>query len=445
MRTDYHQANRFAAPARPPVNDMRGLTQNWTEELHRWEFILLQGAVFFAPYVALHPPSLYFTLGDGLFLGAFMLRLSTGRMARPFAELTWMWVLGLLLLTGGLFLGSIFNGDMARCLTLISQYFFAYLIVPLVLLRRPEKEVIRLIKCGLWGMAIMCAIGIVIYMSGYTSMAKGQMQLVTGGKRLSGFVDNPNAMAVLTVMSMPLLWFLLLSRQMRPMVALPCMGLLVTGVILTSSNTGLYSMIAATLIFFGGRRNFKTLITVVCLGGSVLMFGQDYLPKTFQTRVLSALDSGDISAAGTFEHRQELNMEALGMADNNLIVGLGADQYRYTSQYGLPVHNTYLLLLNEGGALSLLGYLVILAVPIVAGVAARRLPHGKLILLTTVTAVVVFANATMGVAHVYGRAWFLFIYLAVSPALIWYSARSPQPAAYPGRRPPGSAFPPLKA
>lgn len=442
MQTDYHQAARFAATASRPVNDMRGLSKNRTDELHRWEFTLLQAGVFFAPYVALHPPSLYFTVADGFFLGAFLLRLSTGRLARPFAELTWMWLLGLLLLTGGLFLGSIFKGDMARCLTLLSQYFFAYLIVPLVLLRRSEEEVIRLIKCGLWGMAIMCAIGIVVYMSGYNSLEKGQMQLVTGGKRLSGFVDNPNAMAVLTVMSMPLLWFLLLSRQMRPIVALPCMGLLIVGVILTSSNTGLYSMIAATLIFFAGRRNFKTLITVALLGGSVLMFGQDYLPKTFQTRVLSALDSGDISAAGTFEHRQELIMEALGMAENNLIIGLGADQYRYASQYGLPVHNTYLLLLNEGGALSLLGYLVILAVPIGAGFAARRLPYGKLILLTTVTAVVVFANATIGVAHVYGRAWFLFIYLAVSPALIWNSARGQQIG---GRRPPGAAFSPLKA
>ena len=39
-------------------------------------------------------------------------------------------------------------------------------------------------------------------------------------------------------------------------------------------------------------------------------------------------------------------------------------------------------------------------------------------LLTTVTTLVVFANAIMGVAHVYGRVWFLFVFLAVSPALI---------------------------
>ncbi|SCW72397.1 hypothetical protein SAMN02927924_02338 [Sphingobium faniae] len=440
MQTSHHPAARYAAPARRPSGASRNASQLWSNELQKWEFFLLQGAVFFAPYISFRHPAIYITISDVMFAGAFCLRLATGRMMPPFANLTWLWLLGLFMLTGGLFFSTMFHGDMARCLILIAQYCFAYLVVPLVLLRRPEDQVIRLIKCGIWGMVIMCAIGIAIYMTGWYSMSRGQMAVITGSRRLAGFVDNPNAMAVLTVMTLPLVWFLLLSRQLRPSIALLCLGLLIYGVILTSSNTGLYSMIAATLIFFGGRRNFKTLLVVAALGAAALTFGQDYMPQKFQERVLGAINSGDISGAGTFEDRQELNIEALTLADDNLILGMGADQYRVVSQYGHPVHNLYLLLLNEGGGLSLLGYLVILGVPILAGIFAWRLPYGKLIFLTIFTTVIVFANAIMGVPHVYGRAWFLFIFLAVSPALISYGVVAPRWGKAAGGPMPSSRF-----
>lgn len=418
MHSNLRQPGGYEQRQPRSSGEIQWSAQHWLDELHRWEFVLLQGAVFLAPYNDFRHPGLFITVSDVLFVGAFLLRLYTGRLAAPFGNISWLWLLGLLMLTGGLFIGSIFKGDMARCLVLVAQYCFAYLIVPFILLRRPEQEVVRLIKCGVWGMATMCGIGLAIYATG-----SGQaMPLFTGNERFSGFVNNPNNAAVLAVMAMPLIWFLLISEQMKARAAIPCMVLLIAGVILTSSNTGLYSMVAATLIFFTGRRNFKTLIAVALLGSAVLTFGQGYLPPTFQTRVLSALETGDVSEAGTFQDRQQLNREAISMADNNLIIGLGADQYRIASRYGHPVHNLYLLLLNEGGGLSLLGYLVILGVPIVVAVVSHRMPHGKLVLLTTVTIVVTFANALMGVPHVYARSWFLFIFLAVSPALIAYRA-----------------------
>ena len=417
MQTNPYHAGAYPLRPRAAQGARLNATQHWANELHRWEFVLLQGAVFFAPYISFRHPAIFITIGDILFAGAFLLRLANGRLAAPFASLTWLWLLGLLMLTAGLFIGSAFHGDLVRCLVLVAQYCFAYLLVPLVLLNRSEEEVIRLIKCGIAGMTLMCAIGAVLYWSGYVSSGRGQMALITGNGRLAGFVDNPNAMGVMTVMVMPCIWFLLLSKQMRAWVAFLCLGLLVIAVILTSSNTALFSMIAAALVFFGGRRNFKTLLALAFLGTAVLTFGQNYLPATFQDRVLPALVSGDLSSAGTFEDRQELNREALHMADENLIIGLGADQYRLVSRYGAPVHNVYLLLLNEGGGLSLLGFLVMLSVPILVAITANPLPHGKLVLLTTVTTLMVFANAVMGVAHVYNRAWFLFVFLAVSPAL----------------------------
>ncbi|KFG90450.1 putative membrane protein [Sphingobium herbicidovorans NBRC 16415] len=446
MQTSRYQTSSYVPPMRRPSGAAQVQPQFWTDELHRWEFMLLQGAVFFAPYNSFRYPSIYITLSDMMFAGAFFLRVSTGRVSAPFANLTWLWLLGLLMLSGGLFIGSVFKGDVVRCLVLTAQYCFAYLLVPLVLLRRPEEEVIRLIKCGIWGMAVMCLLGAIVYWAGHYSTERVQMALVTGNKRLQGFAGNPNGMAVLTVMAMPLVWLLLLSNQMRRWVALLCMALLITGVILTSSNTGLYSMVAAALIFFGGRRNFKTLIIIGLLGSAALTLGQNYLPATFQTRVLSAVNSGDLSSAGTFEGRQELNKEALEMADENLLIGLGADQYRHASRHGLPVHNLYLLLLNEGGGLSLLGYLVLLAVPVLAGIAGYRTRYGKLVLLTIFTTVVTFANALMAMPHTYGRCWFLFVFLAVSPALVGQGVINPR--LFPSttqRRGTRSTLPPLES
>ncbi|HWV11794.1 MAG TPA: hypothetical protein VN110_00700, partial [Sphingobium sp.] len=48
----------------------------------------------------------------------------------------------------------------------------------------------------------------------------------------------------------------------------------------------------------------------------------------------------------------------------------------------------------------------------------RNTPNGRLIMLTIVTTILVSANAFMASPHVYGRAWFMFAFLAVSPALI---------------------------
>lgn len=439
MDTDYQQSRIYAAPARRLPSARPDSVQHRPDEQRRWEFALLQSGVFFAPYVAFRHPGVYITLSDVLFAGAFLLRLYTRRLASPFANITWLWLLGLLMLTGGLFIGSIFKGDMVRCLVLVAQYSFAYLVVPLILLRRPEEEGMRLIKCGIWGMAVMCAIGTAFYMVGGDRWA-----LFTGDRRFTGFLDNPDAMAVLTVMALPLTFFLLLSRQMKPITGILCIALLVTGIILTGSNTGLYSMAAATLIFFTGRRNFRTLITMACLGGAVLMVGQGYLPTALQQRLLPAMSTSFPSGGARSDDRQALNREALSMADENVVIGLGADQYRMESRYGQPVQNLYLLLLNEGGGLSLLGYLLILGVPIVAGVLAHRLPDGKLALLTTVTIVVVFANAIMGVPHVYGRFWFLFILLAVSPTLISFGSTLPVASSQTRARA-RSVLPPLRA
>lgn len=386
-------------------------------DLLRVEFLCAQGAVLLATYYALRIPGYFITASDMLFGLAFFVRLCTGRLTRPFGEMTWLWVAGVAMLIGGLFVGSLVHGEMLRGTILIGQYCFAFILVPLALLGRPIDQVIRLIECAVWGMTLMCVIGIAVYLTGFSSTGGEQWEFVSGNRRLSGFVDNPNGMAILIVLTIPLTWFLLLSRRMHKALAFFCLAVLLTGLILTSSNTGLLGFAVATLIFFAGRRSFKTLLVVALAGTALFLSGQNYLPETFNNRVLNAASTGDIQQAGTYAHRHELITEAVAMSDDHIVVGLGADRYRMVSEWGQPVHNTYLLLLVEGGALSLFGLLAIIGAAIVTVLISPARLFGGLVALTTITIVIVFALLLNGMPHIYARGWILPLLLALSPAI----------------------------
>lgn len=386
-------------------------------DLLRVEFLCAQGAVLLATYYALRIPGYFITASDILFGLAFFVRLCTGRLTRPFGEMTWLWVAGVAMLIGGLFVGSLVHGEMLRGTILIGQYCFAFILVPLALLGRPIDQVIRLIECAVWGMTLMCVIGIAVYLTGFSSTGGEQWEFVSGNRRLSGFVDNPNGMAILIVLTIPLTWFLLLSRRMHKALAFFCLAVLLTGLILTSSNTGLLGFAVATLIFFAGRRSFKTLLVVALAGTALFLSGQNYLPETFNNRVLNAASTGDIQQAGTYAHRHELITEAVAMSDDHIVVGLGADRYRMVSEWGQPVHNTYLLLLVEGGALSLFGLLAIIGAAIVTVLISPTRLFGGLVALTTITIAIVFALLLNGMPHIYARGWILPLLLALSPAI----------------------------
>src|SRR3546814_14522839 len=79
------------------------------------------------------------------------------------------------------------------------------------------------------------------------------------------------------------------------------------------------------------------------------------LPKAFQERVGNAVESGDINQAGTFLNRSQLMEEAWGFAEDYTVIGMGVDRYRELSAYDNPVHNLFLLIWNEGGAIAFCG------------------------------------------------------------------------------------------
>jgi O-antigen ligase len=100
------------------------------------------------------------------------------------------------------------------------------------------------------------------------------------------------------------------------------------------------------------------------------------------------------------------------MIDETMLLGLGVDQYKVKSQFGRPVHNTYLLLWTEGGIFALIGFasLLLIALSGVVYVGGRhRLEAATGFALA---AMVVFIGFTTG--HIYSRQSLLPLYLAMA-------------------------------
>ena len=97
-------------------------------------------------------------------------------------------------------------------------------------------------------------------------------------------------------------------------------------------------------------------------------------------------------------------IEAWRFLPDYLLVGMGAGQYREMSSQGIPVHNLYLLLANEGGILALLGLCFVLGSAIVYAVMARHnVPNRVYGRATVVTVTLTFAALSMNYTHVYQR------------------------------------------
>src|SRR3546814_9093169 len=132
------------------------------------------------------------------------------------------------------------------------------------------------------------------------------------------------------------------------------------GLLLSASFTGFFSALIVLFLFLivGGTRQTLKAGLVLAVAGAVLLASGFELPEVFQGRVGEALETGDMSQAGTFTGRMDLILEAWEIVEDTMFVGIGVDQYRVVSPTQVPVHNHYLLLWAEGGLLALLRWML---------------------------------------------------------------------------------------
>lgn len=374
-------------------------------------------AVFFVPFNFIRTSFAYFTLADGLFILSLLIRLIVGTFPlNPIGRGTSLWLAGMALLWSGLLTSSIFQGDLIRGMIVTGQYAFTLLVIPAVIMQRPWRQTVLLVRIFCLSTFVMCVHGVyVIDVAGerYT-------RFVSGSGRLQGFVERENECGALIALAFPLLLWLVDTHRIRWWAAVPVVVAYLYGTMLTGSNTGMFTLVIGTVIYvliaFDLRRVLMSGAIVAILGGGLLTLGQDYLPRVFRERVLVAFEAGDLEKAGTFEGRMALISESVEIARHTMLIGLGADSFQEVSAQGAPVHNTYMLVWTEGGLLALAGLVLVLISGLVPAMDASMIPRGRQSAAVAICSIIAFGLLINAAPHIYGRFWFTPLLLAISCA-----------------------------
>jgi len=407
------------------------------------ERVLVGAAVFLSLFPSWRYRPVFFTASDLAFCFSLLAILLTRGLPRaPFGMLTPYWFAGFALLLGALFASSLINGEPTRAIIVGAQYFFSFILLPLIILGRDREATISLVQVFAAGVFVANLASVVLYYSGYT----GDFRFVTGNGRLASFAEGPNGHAQMIALACPLVLYLWLAGRMATYYLVALLVILLVSLVLTSSNNGIAMTILGVFAFFVVLRNLRYLAraaagVAVCLV-LILVWGSYWLPATFEQRVLGAVRSGSIEEAGSFHDRLVLMDEALEMVDETMLLGIGVDQYRLRSQYGAPVHNTYLLLWTEGGLPALVGFVSLLIIAWFGVLYVGRQHRLEAATAFAVAAMVAFIGFTTG--HVYNRQAIVPLCLAMAlvfatsaDARAWIASLGqppPEPDGRAGRR-----------
>lgn len=394
--------------------DLLGLRQAGLGTL---EGALATATVFLAPANYFKLQGIYVTAADMTAILCAVLILAQGNARlRFFGPATSFWMVSVLLLLTGLVIGSAFNGEPGALLTVILQYGFSLVVLPLILAGRSRRQTVALIRVFVLSVTLIMIHG--AWLIHVTHSTNPRFVSITG--RLRSLVERENEAAAIAAMAVSFAIALLVSRDMTRLGVVLTVPFLIYGIMLTGSNTGLVLAllgIAGFVVLVGSGR--AILVTVLILGAAIVLIvttGGELLPDAFRHRVLSAFLEGDITQAGSFSGRLDLIKESLAIARETWLVGLGADQYRVVSEMRAPVHNAYLLLLTEGGILSLLGTTGLLLTGVYLAWASRQFGRSNETSALTLAIVFIFATMLMMVPHFYARFWNVPLILALSLA-----------------------------
>ena len=360
------------------------------------------------------------TVSDiGLLLaGSFLL--VRGRFnIRPFGELSSVWYLAFAAMIGGLLLGSLANGEPVRWLIGSAQYFFAFVFVPMLFMSLDRHLLVQSMKAFVLGVALSQIIGIVAgqffdFQDTYWTLDHG---FITPNGRIGAMSGEPNLNGATCAFGFAMLAYLYLSNFITARFAIFCGVAIGWGLLMSASFTGFSATMFALLLIVtlsGFRGTARIGLPILAAATCYVLLGGP-LPEAFAERVGGAIITGDLSMAGTYVGRTELIKEAWGMAESHLLLGVGLDGYRAESSYGIPVHNLFLLLLNEGGLLSIGGLLAMLGILLAWFVGTFR--WHRLEGSVGLAALGVFIIYAMAIPHMYTRLWTIPIMLCAALAL----------------------------
>ncbi|WP_313802838.1 O-antigen ligase family protein [Sphingobium sp.] len=387
-------------------------------------------AIFLSGWGLLRVGQINLTFSDLAFLASFTISGLRGRLSvTPFRSLTPFWLMGLVMMLGGLFVGSVINGDPLRWVNIALQYTVAFLFIPILLMQQDQRTTRMAPLMFMLGITCSEIIGILAssFLTFHDTLHWLGDGFITGNGRLGSMAGQPNPNGAVVAFSLPMLLYSMRERLIGGPGGVTCLILLLWGLMLSASFTGFSAALLAifvTLLLMGVRYIFRLGLAVAVAAGLFLASGAP-LPKAFQERVGNAVESGDINQAGTFLNRSQLIEEAWGFAEDNVIIGMGVDRYRELSAYDNPVHNLFLLIWNEGGAIAFCGLIILLGLIGLLAVNGLRVSRDRGAMAVAV--VLVFLIYTLSYPHMYSRMWVMPVMVAL--ATLYAPRRTAEPDA----------------
>ncbi|MCB4859921.1 O-antigen ligase family protein [Sphingobium sp. PNB] len=410
-------------PASAAATDIFAAHEEIWDRIARW---CLMTAIFLSGWGLLRVGQINLTFSDLFFLISFSISALRGRLSvTPFRSLTPFWLAGLVMMLGGLFIGSIINGDPLRWVNIALQYTVAFLCIPILLMQQEEGTIRKAPLIFMLGIACSEAVGIAAsaFLTYHDTLHWLGDGFITGNGRLGSMAGQPNPNGAVVAFSLPMLLYSMRHRLIGGLAGVACLILLLWGLMLSASFTGFSASLLAiftTLLLMGVRYIFRLGLAVAVAAGLFFASGAP-LPKAFQERVGNAVESGDINQAGTFLNRSQLMEEAWDFAEDYTVIGMGVDRYRELSAYDNPVHNLFLLIWNEGGAIAFCGLILLLG--LIALLAANGLRTSRDKGAMAVAVVLVFLIYTLSYPHMYSRMWVMPVMVALATIYVPRKAR----------------------
>ncbi len=403
----------YGPPTTSPVTPRKSLAS-------RGELIAVVLGVFLSIYSFLRFSSFLFTLSDFLYSVSFvLLALSRKLPQNPLGNATPFWFVAYTLLFIGLLLSSTLYGDPIRGLVVLSQYAFSYIVL-LYVLARSYSQTKLLGLTFVMSLVLIDIHGIIVFnLYGYDPHS----EIVTGANRLATVLGQPNLAATVNALTLPLLLYFWSTGVLSVWLGAVAFFTTSVAVILTSSNNGLLAYSLSLIVYLLGILSRKLVLRLVMIAICIVAVGSiggtRLLPETFQKRVLDALMSGDVTEAGTAVSRIELMKEAIHLIAERgiLLLGVGADQFRLFTAEQAPVHNLYLLLWVEGGAVALFGWMLFPLTAFYIWAESKSFPGSRTARALILSEFSVLLLAAFSNTHLYARYVLTPVILAVALAL----------------------------
>jgi len=322
-----------------------------------------------------------------------------------------VWIGAVTIFLSGMLAGTVDDSGMLQRALLFLQYTFVLVVVPIGLLGRSERTLLRMLVSYAWGVALLTFAAIVlIVLDPVTALATGAL---SGSGRLAAFVGNSNAYSRQAgIAALILFWstdrFASASGSAWWR-ALNGAGLLVVlaGAVLAQSFGGLIALAGGLgpVAMLSGRLKTVTVgaLLFVAATTSALIAASTRGDLPISSRLVRAIESGDISSTGNFDERTELKAAAWQQIVRSPARGLGADRFRETTETGQGAHDTLLLIWAEGGLPAVSGFLLLLALLGVVHLRARGLPDHDHAIALAMGVYVLFLLALVVNNHVYAR------------------------------------------